>query len=76
MSKEARIAELRAELRRLAPTDGMSVREIAREAGISPATAQRFRKGMQLDIPTVQALMKAGFITECPCCKKTAGGDP
>jgi len=70
MTNEARIAELKAELRRLSPTEGLSVREIARVAGISPATAHRFRKGMQVDIPTVQALMKAGFITKCPCCDR------
>lgn len=46
----------------------MSVRELARRAGISPATAHRFKSGLTVDIPTAQKLLSANVISICPCC--------
>lgn len=46
----------------------MSVRELARRAGISPATAHRFKLGQTVDIPTAQKLLGAKVISICPCC--------
>lgn len=51
--------------------------ELAKVAGISPATAHRFKAGKAVDIPTARKLMSAGFIKECPCCgrKALSGGE-
>ena len=46
----------------------MSVRELARRAGISPATAHRFKSGLTVDIPTYQKLLSTNVISICPCC--------
>lgn len=65
---KADIDALRVELRRVSPAEDMSVRDIARIAGISPATAHRFKQGKSLDTKTVKSLISAGLILECPCC--------
>lgn len=65
------IAALRAELVTLAPASALSVRDLARRAGISASTAHRFKAGKVIDVPTAQKLMAAKLIAVCPCC----GGD-
>lgn len=62
------MAKLRAELVLLAPAEDLSVRQLASRAGISPATAHRFKSGNAIDIPTAKKLMAAGLIKVCPCC--------
>ena len=69
---KAKIATLREELVSLSPGEDLSVRELARRAGISPATAQRFKTGKTVDIPTAKKLMAAKLITICPCCGRQA----
>lgn len=71
------IAALRAELATLMPSSVLSVRELARRAGISPSTAHRFKTGKVIDVPTAQKLMAAKLIAVCPCCgvNTCASGD-
>lgn len=72
------IAKLRDELVSLSPASELSVREIARRAGISPSTAHRFKSGKVIDVPTAQKLIAARLINVCPCCgvdaNKPTGG--
>lgn len=72
---ENEIASLKAELSSVQPAEALSVRELAQRAGISPATAHRFKSGKAVDIPTARKLMDAGLITVCPCCGKGGGED-
>lgn len=65
---KAEIDALRDELDRISPAESLSVRKIAKIAGISPATAHRFKSGRPLDVPTVKALMAAKLIPKCPVC--------
>lgn len=62
------IAKLKDELVSLSPADELSVRDIARRAGISPSTAHRFKSGKIIDVPTAQKLIDARLISVCPCC--------
>lgn len=62
------IATLRAELVTLSPASELSVRDLARRAGISPSTAHRFKAGKVIDVPTAQKLIAAKLIAVCPCC--------
>ena len=62
------IARLTAELESIAPIEAMSVRAIAKRAGISTATAHRFKSGKTMDVPTVRRLISAGLVSVCPCC--------
>lgn len=64
------MARLKAELISLCPAEDLSVRQIASRSGISPATAQRFKAGKAIDIPTASKLIEAGFIKVCPCCSR------
>lgn len=66
------IAALQRELVSLAPANELSVRDIARRAGISASTAHRFKAGKVIDVPTAQKLIAAKLISVCPCC----GGTP
>ncbi len=65
---KSRIAKLQAELDGLEPYETMGVREIARAADISPATAGRFKAGRTIDVPTIKKLIKAKCLSKCPCC--------
>lgn len=69
---KAQIAELERELSGLDPIESMSVRQIAAKAGISPATAQRFKHGKTVDTKTAVALLKSGIIRHCPVCGASA----
>ena len=60
------IAALQDELDLLPPCDAMSVREFARLASISPATAARFKNGNFGDLKTIKSALP--FIGNCPCC--------
>jgi len=66
------MAELRAELEDLPPHATMSVRELARASGVSPATASRFKNGevSDMQMSTVSKLMP--FTNVCPCCAQTS----
>lgn len=70
------IAALQAELLALAPASELSVRDIARRAGISPSTAQRFKTGKVIDVPTAQKLIAARLISVCPCCGRADAANP
>ena len=67
-----KIASLQAELDGLEPYETMSVREIAKKSGISPATAQRLKTGHTLDVATIRKLINSDCIYVCPCCGQTA----
>lgn len=54
------------ELRGLSRMDQMGVRELAREAGISPTTATRVKRGEAPDMATAKKLLP--FMNSCPCC--------
>lgn len=60
------IAELQAELEGLPPIDAMGARELARAAGISPATASRVKRGDVPDMATAKKLLP--YLGRCPCC--------
>ena len=55
-----------AELAGIAPIDRMGVRELARQAGISPTTATRVKRGETPDMATAKKLLP--FLNDCPCC--------
>lgn len=69
---QAEISKLRGEMQSLLPAAGLSARALAKRAGISPATAHRFKAGKAIDIPTAHKLIEAGLITKCPCCGQKA----
>lgn len=69
------IASLRSKLASATPVVALSSGELSKAAGISRATAHRFKRGKPVDIPTAKKLMSAGFIKECPCCGKPYDGD-
>lgn len=71
---KSEINRLKAELVSISPANELSIRNLATAAGISPATAHRFKAGKAIDIPTAKKLMAAGFIKECPCCGHANGG--
>ena len=74
---KSEINRLKAELLLSSPAAELSIRELAKVVGISPATAHRFKAGKAVDIPTARKLMSAGVIKECPCCgrKALSGGE-
>lgn len=67
-----KIASLQAELDGLEPYETMSVRQIAKKAGISPATAHRFKAGETVDVTTIRKLISSGCVEMCPCCGQVA----
>ena len=70
------IEALQAELHRVSPVESLSVRKIAKLAGVSVGTAQRFKKGANLDVPSIKALMGAGLIKRCPVCEAPSQTQP
>jgi len=66
------LSRLRAELEDLPPHESMSVRELARASGVSPATASRFKNGevSDMQLSTLSKLM--AFTNVCPCCAQTS----
>lgn len=65
---EAQIASLQAQLDGMAPIDALGVRELARQAGVSPTTATRAKRGEVLSYENMRKLMP--FMNDCPCCKR------
>lgn len=62
------IDRLKAELLELQPMSALTVRQIAKRAGISPATASRVKNGATPDVETARKLMAADLLVECPVC--------
>lgn len=60
------IAEAERELGQLSRMDQMGVRELARAAGVSPATVSRIKRGEEPDMATAKKLLP--FMNDCPCC--------
>lgn len=65
---QKQIATLQAEFNGLQPYEKMSVRQIARKSGISPATASRLKNGKVMDVPTIRKLIETGCLHTCLCC--------
>lgn len=62
------ISALQVGLNGLQPYEKLSVRQLARKAGISPATASRLKNGKTMDVPTIQKLIETGCVRTCLCC--------
>lgn len=64
---QRQISELQLELKGLAPIDSMTVREVAKIADISPATAARIKGGDHNHaLETVKKVLP--LLSTCPCC--------
>jgi hypothetical protein len=62
------MAKLQAKLDELEPWETMSVRELATAVDLSPTTASKFMRGVQVDMATAKALLASGLVKTCPCC--------
>lgn len=60
------LAMMAYELKRLRKVRNISLRQLAREIGISPTTQVRLERGEQPDPETSKKVMH--FIGFCPCC--------
>jgi hypothetical protein len=70
---QAEISKLKGEMKLLVPAGELSSRALAKRAGISASTANRFQNGKAIDVPTAKKLIEARVLTECPCCGQKAG---
>lgn len=70
---KSEISKLQTELLSVQPCAALTVRELAHRAGISPATAHRFKTGKAFDIPTAKKLIESGLLDICPCCGREGG---
>lgn len=55
------------------PPESLSVRQLAKLAGITPSSADRFRRGKQVSVPVIRKLVYCGAVRECPCCGSSVG---
>lgn len=64
------IAALQSELNGMQPYETLSIRQIAKASGISPATASRLKRGKTMDVPTIKKLIDSKLLRTCLCCGK------